>query len=830
MAVIITFMENIILILNRLKAGLKVTDEVPFLKRYDENKNSIFDDGEIEKLKDDLLEFAKKDDNWDNLDEKEIAAFYNAIAEGKKNAKEDSAVVELIAGWIKNAAGLVSDVEEELNLYPDYENLSEVKKEYMNVIASNLKKFDKFDDCENFIGMLTSDKFSDEKITANLKVLEEVVKIPSFSISFSNIDFITGIDSLPEGRIDRITNNYQYLTSENMALLLSFDDKRFERAEKLLKYTQNSSLYEYRPVIDLKKDEYFTAALGLVSDGCPFRSFELAELAQIPLEKLDMVRGYANTDRFSANGLVVLSELSEVEFRRAEQELFTLKDRDEQLNASQIAEIVKLEPWKYQNAKKILKKDLTLSDGTTRKFNGDEAAAYAGLSSHELKRALEFYNIKNRSYGTDLNPEDIAALAVMETPELDKFIEKYPNFHFLKNDYLTNSVTLMAPDILGDREFVFDRNKGIVETAENISEDEELKRKIVRNTEKNIYQEVVFGKLEHYSGQVVTEETIKYYDREGNLQRTIKMKKGDYPGVPNISMTDQSGTRIPLQYSSVDKRTGIKTISKDFVSPEGVRTEYFYESSPDGLEILNYKITDKDGKVLMNREQTFQKVDENNFVSSLNGKVYNINFEGEKITIKENNSNQTNVIDLAGKIPEDGHDVILNILKHVPGNQLLIMKKLPIEKIEYDTDVYANNNALWSGDDKSIILTPHPQSENFEVALFSTFMHEYGHYIDSDPVSGECKTISDNQDLQKIYDKELKAFLKNTTSLQQDYVKYFIFNNGFYNPEEERVAEANMLLQTNPCDYLSVRALYYQQYFPRTIAKISELVQEIENK
>ena len=285
---------------------------------------------------------------------------------------------------------------------------------------------------------------------------------------------------------------------------------------------------------------------------------------------------------------------------------------------------------------------------------------------------------------------------------------------------------------------------------------------------------------------------------------------------------------FPVQYASVDKNSGANIISKNFVSPAGTKTEYYYESSLDGLEVINYKITDKNGKILMDREQTFQKTDENNFVSSMNGKVYKINFDGAKITIEDNSSNKKNVIDLTGKIPENGRDTVLNILKRVPGNQLLMMTKLPIEKIEYDAFSLANNNAYWSGEDKTIFLSFHQSSSDFTQSLFTTFMHEYGHFLDCDPATGECETVSKNQELIKIYNKELQDFLDDTTTLQQDYIRYFIYENGFYNPSEERAAETNMLLYTNPNDYLSVRALYYQQYFPQTIAKIAELFEQLE--
>ena len=41
-------------------------------------------------------------------------------------------------------------------------------------------------------------------------------------------------------------------------------------------------------------------------------------------------------------------------------------------------------------------------------------------------------------------------------------------------------------------------------------------------------------------------------------------------------------------------------------SPDGTRTQYLYENDPQGNRIVDYKITDKNGKVLLNKSQTFE--------------------------------------------------------------------------------------------------------------------------------------------------------------------------------------------------------------------------------
>ena len=50
-------------------------------------------------------------------------------------------------------------------------------------------------------------------------------------------------------------------------------------------------------------------------------------------------------------------------------------------------------------------------------------------------------------------------------------------------------------------------------------------------------------------------------------------------------------------------------------SPDGTRTQYLYENDPQGNRIVDYKITDKNGKVLLNKSQTFEVINENKFIS-----------------------------------------------------------------------------------------------------------------------------------------------------------------------------------------------------------------------
>ena len=108
------------------------------------------------------------------------------------------------------------------------------------------------------------------------------------------------------------------------------------------------------------------------------------------------------------------------------------------------------------------------------------------------------------------------------------------------------------------------------------------------------------------------------------------------------------------------------------------------------------------------------------------------------------------------------------------------------------------------------------------------FLHEFGHYIDSDLITGKTCVISANDELNNVFKKEVENFLMESNSMQQCFIDYFIndCSDRENSAAQERVAESNMLLNGLPDNDIANRASYLQQYFPETIAKIAELIDE----
>jgi hypothetical protein len=200
-------------------------------------------------------------------------------------------------------------------------------------------------------------------------------------------------------------------------------------------------------------------------------------------------------------------------------------------------------------------------------------------------------------------------------------------------------------------------------------------------------------------------------------------------------------------------------------------------------------------------------------------------------------SKTTKKFDIRENFITEGKAFILEILERVPANLLMVMDKLPIKSISLDVDNSSKreNNACWRESERFIELGQYEDiideinNTNKECVaefMLSTFMHEYGHYLDSDVETGLCEAISNNQDLKAIYQEEIEAFGKSSTTQQQKYLSYFVKGISEQRNAQERVAEATMLLNTIPGKSFSVRSVYFQENFPRTIAKINELINE----
>lgn len=312
---------------------------------------------------------------------------------------------------------------------------------------------------------------------------------------------------------------------------------------------------------------------------------------------------------------------------------------------------------------------------------------------------------------------------------------------------------------------------------------------------------------------VLINEVRVIKDKDGKTLRKEYTNQSDIPGVLNIKHVFPDGSEKVLSSASVDKKTGITSIKKDMTSLDGTRTEYLYEDDPQGNRISDYKITDKNGKVLLKNSQSFEVLSDNKFISAKNDKKYEITVNDKDIDIKDLNSKESSKIVFENYL--DGNkDKILTVLKKMPGEELIALGKTTkhlngIDDINYST-YGAVNKRIKTGDNLYVML------------------HELGHAKDYNEVNVKeeetlKKSIFSNEKVNEVFEKEKEAFDKAFPTAQREHINYFIKTSEQKDGLQETIAETNALLNTyNNEDLFSIRSQYLQQYFPKTIAEISK--------
>ena len=319
-------------------------------------------------------------------------------------------------------------------------------------------------------------------------------------------------------------------------------------------------------------------------------------------------------------------------------------------------------------------------------------------------------------------------------------------------------------------------------------------------------------------------------DKNGNLlYKEYYVPSKDVEGKYEIWRKDATGYKYKI--GVVEKTSaGEIVIEKTLTAKNGTTTSYTYVEDPKGQRLTSTQIKDKDGNIIFTNKQQYKIIDENHFQTIENGVTYDMRYDGDKLVVTKDNgeqveftiSNDDNIqrygFDSSGFIPEE----LFPVVKHLPGSILFDMKKynciLMVEKVRTRSVAISPN-----------IIRIYVGEEGYK-SLF-VVAHELGHYRDYN------KRICDNEELIEIYKQEraeLKKYASDFEYEAMDYLTEDVLKDSSGNapPREmnglkEMIAETNALLYSNNSwEFIELRGQYLQQYFPKTFAKIAELLQE----
>lgn len=255
-----------------------------------------------------------------------------------------------------------------------------------------------------------------------------------------------------------------------------------------------------------------------------------------------------------------------------------------------------------------------------------------------------------------------------------------------------------------------------------------------------------------------------------------------------------------------DPDSGELVIKQNLESPLGIKTQSKFLQQNNGDYDYDYTI-----QSLFNISRTYRTIDENNFVSTFNGQQYNINVSGDLLNITTNGATVT--IDLKQLVPS-GDKKILDMLKHLPGDELIKIKTSGLKRI----DPHLNNSEDASHRDGIIRL-----GEKYLASPF-VFLHEFGHH----KASSIDDVVWDR--ILKIYHKELDVCKAQSTMFDLRMIEHIIDNaNHYLNDKhgavEELFCDVNALLKIPNADRgLAERVLFLQEMFPETITEIAKYI------
>ena len=458
----------------------------------------------------------------------------------------------------------------------------------------------------------------------------------------------------------------------------------------------------------------------------------------------------------------------------------------------------------------------------SHKYSGKEMMQFTDkLMPEDLKKSLPLTKTK-------LSVKNIVLLTqTPNIPNLDKVSEKVLEMEkvagkdlkevsFARNRYEKDAYDLTAK-LQGDNEKKVVLNKDLkreaLEDTTSFTNKNGKKYFVKKSTDfrNNTVSKVTLREDKEVGRPVFENEVRIVKDKNNKVKYYEYTSHSQVNGVYDIVRKTPEGKQKVLSSGKIDKKTGIVSIQKDMTSPEGVRTQYLYENDPQGNRIIDYKITDEKGKTLLNYSQSFEVVDDNHFISSKNGKVYEMTVSEDKntLTVKDRDTKQENKLNL-NKMVKGNRKSMLNLLKKFPGEELINLK---------------DTTNILKGVDKLEDCCYWPDKKEIDIVDdFYSVLHELGHSKDN---KNGNSVLTRTEDIQKVYDKERAAFNKAFPNAQRDHINYFIDVEEHYSGSrgglEETVAESNALLNSyNTQNDIAARSQYLQQYFPKTIAKMSE--------
>ena len=509
------------------------------------------------------------------------------------------------------------------------------------------------------------------------------------------------------------------------------------------------------------------------------------------------------------------------------------KDIEKLLDVQTTEQHIELNKSLNENYSEILNKINELTESS----NPDISAKASDILFNKVLPLAERYQqiaavVDNRASVKDgyFKKEHSGAGVLGASPKAQRIaIEDYlkkniPNtkFDIYKVDYPEGGIQITCENNNQTISVIFDAEGKTVRRSVLEQQEGLLEEKFETNNNSSKMSSTYDPSVADFKKMVSSTKEVK--DNQGNLLYIEKyVESKDAPGKYNIIRTDASGREWLIGLAE-HSESGNLVIEKSLQGTDGTKTDYVYSESPKGERLSVTKITDKDGNVLLNNSQKFRVIDENHFQSVENGETYDIQFSEDKIVVKKDNGETVEF-----KIDDRNSKLYINpnivpLLKQLPGSILMDIDKASLTEIGVGIDNVEDDNAHFDSNNNVVSISESVSAKDKGFIL----LHELGHMKDLDG----NKRIVENEELIEIFNEELQNFKENQSSIEEMAVSYLINDGGFLGGGlPEMVAETNAFLYANNTwDSNEQRGHYLQQYFPKSFAKIAELLKDFKPK
>ena len=393
------------------------------------------------------------------------------------------------------------------------------------------------------------------------------------------------------------------------------------------------------------------------------------------------------------------------------------------------------------------------------------------------------------------------------------------NYFSLNNNYIKNSYQFeFSKDKDKQIFFVTKTDKGLEYNGSETQKTRGDKTLVRRNFQDGSYLIEEIKNIKFVDENIPISLKKTQFDNNGvQIRSEVLTPSKDKPGTYTINVYErglnQSMVKKPIGTVELygSKNQGMK-YKRTVTSSDGTLTSHTIIQGPKGSGI-KYEIKDKDGNILETIERQYRKIDENHYTSSVNGQKYDTQFVGDKVIASKIDKNENKVESI-----ELGSDVLnkklINLFKQLPGDYFFKIKELGLKKIYLDTS-YNCNSAVYYNNNNTIGMSKKLKNNPF------VFAHELGHALDW---HSKPEKIRNNKDLINIYQKELANYKKQSSDAEGYSIDYFTTGE---RPLGETIAECYALTSglINQDEYaIYLRSVVLQQHFPRTCAKIMELI------